>query len=318
MGSSKRKSGFLSTDRLVDDKGHTIFKPCKTVAQCFKDAFTFHGQEKTRRVFIERLAVGNEQPFLRDWEPSDAMKCGIFGIFLRQPGSTAASLNDMCPGTTPSTHYCCALDMAVAPLNYLFTRMPSALDELHQACNAPDSSYPVFSAQAVRSAIARIGKYYAVPINDVQDTIQLYTAMLNDVLNEFSPPGPPQRHAKNYVQVGFFFHLHAVSAQAHIRTLTYMHTKYNAGDGLLLDALQPAANAYRMRRPIKQQHQQQQQQQQPFLHRVSRLLAAPLQPLLLLASHHAGVPVCMLAQMHLAARARALHARGDHPLQPMG
>jgi hypothetical protein len=205
MGSSKRKSGFLLTDNLLDDKGHTIFKPCKTVAQCFKDAFTFHGQEKTRRVFIERLAVGNEQPFLRDWEPSDAMKCGIFGIFLKQPGSTTASLNDMCPGTTPSTHYCCALDMAVAPLNYLFTRMPSALDELHQVCNAPDSSYPIFSAQAVRSAIAKIGKYYAVPINDVQDTIQLYTTMLNDVLNEFSPPGLPQRHAKTYVQVGFVY-----------------------------------------------------------------------------------------------------------------
>lgn len=199
--SPKRKAGFLSSDSLLNTKGETIFRPCKTVSQCFKDTFTYLGHERTRRVFIDRLAVGNEEAYLRDWEPQDAMKCGIFGVFLKEVG-TGQGINTMCPGTSASTHYCCALDMAVAPLNYLFLQAaPGSIQELDAVCNRPDISYTLFSAQTLSSKVTRIGKYYAVPINNVQATIALYTSLLNDILNEFSPPAQTQPTAANYVQV---------------------------------------------------------------------------------------------------------------------
>ena len=57
-GSPMRKSGFLSTSSLLDSTGATIFTQCKTVKQCFKDKFTFHGQEYTRRVYVPGAALG--------------------------------------------------------------------------------------------------------------------------------------------------------------------------------------------------------------------------------------------------------------------
>ena len=57
-GSSKRKSGFLSADTLLNENGETMFVPCKSVKQCFEDKFTHHGQEVTRRVFIEASSQG--------------------------------------------------------------------------------------------------------------------------------------------------------------------------------------------------------------------------------------------------------------------
>lgn len=88
-GVAFRGSGFMSTDRLLDKKGETIFKPCKTVRQCFEDRFTHHGKEVTRRVFIDGEAFvnnaatgGASQSVMRDWKSRDAAKCGIFGTWI--------------------------------------------------------------------------------------------------------------------------------------------------------------------------------------------------------------------------------------------
>jgi hypothetical protein len=43
VGAPMRKSGFLSTENLLGSSGDkTIFKPCKTVEQCFMDRQLSH------------------------------------------------------------------------------------------------------------------------------------------------------------------------------------------------------------------------------------------------------------------------------------
>ena len=164
-GSPMRSAGFLSTGNLLDSTGKTIFKSCKTLRQCFTDTFTHLGLEHTRRAYVESGALAQGSPaFMRDWQPSDATKCGIFGIWLYD--ENGKGVNRMCPGTTDATHYCCALDVAVAPLFYLFNQVPSALDELEPVCNRPfspfgassDSSYMIFSKQKVLTAVKQIGR----------------------------------------------------------------------------------------------------------------------------------------------------------------
>lgn len=208
-----RKSGFLSTDRLLNSKGETIFKPCNTVAQCIKDTFTFRGKDVTRRVFVEGSAVGSSSSstpsFMRDWKPNDATKCGIFGVWLSDGNGNG--INRMCPGTTTATHYCCSVDVAVAPLMYLFHTYPGVLDELDGVCNkafspsasTADRSYPIFSKSKVLSTVASIGRYYAVPMAAASSaqTIKLYMGMLNSLVNEFSPSAGDIPTSKNYVQI---------------------------------------------------------------------------------------------------------------------
>lgn len=199
-----RKAGFLSTNQLVDKQGNTIFKPCSSVPQCFKDTFTHRGAERTRRVFLESKTLGSSllPSTMRDWSPNDAVKCGIFGIWLSDANGNGANL--MCPGTEPSTHYCCAVDVAVAPLLYLFDEHPETLSTLDRVCNTAfsygsdvtDRSYPIFSRSNLESLVKRVGRYYAVPIGNGKQTIQQRMDMLNSILNEFSPP-----------KGGFFFHL---------------------------------------------------------------------------------------------------------------
>jgi hypothetical protein len=163
----------------------------------FLPRFTHRGVESSRRVFIDGTAFSFTQPsFMRDWKPSDASKCGIFGMLV----SDTAGLpdNGMCLPTSPSTHYCCMVDVAVAPLYHLFYNHPYVLDELDAVCNRPysptatrsrDTSYPIFSKARVLSLVQKIGRYYAVPKGKGQDeTIKLHMGMLNDLLHEFSPP----------------------------------------------------------------------------------------------------------------------------------
>ena len=75
-GSPMRKSGFLSATSLLDTRGATIFTQCKSVKQCFKDRFTFHGQEYTRRVYVPGSALGIvlatgsvSDSSMEDWRP---------------------------------------------------------------------------------------------------------------------------------------------------------------------------------------------------------------------------------------------------------
>jgi len=162
--SPMRKAGFLSTSSLLDAAGNTIFKQCRSVPQCFKDTFTHRGVDHTRHVFVEAGALSpNSKPFMREWHPSDATKCGIFGIWMSDE-SRMNGVNRMCEPTTPSSHYCCAVDVSVAPLFHLFHTHPEALDELEPVCNHPfgspaDNSYPLFSKARVLSIVKQIGRY---------------------------------------------------------------------------------------------------------------------------------------------------------------
>lgn len=92
------------------------------------------------------------------------------------------------------------VDPAVAPLFYLFQTYPAVLDELDASCNralldvpgAPASavlSYPIFSKATILGALRQIKDgYYAVPIrSDTAATIRQYMAILNGILNDFSP-----------------------------------------------------------------------------------------------------------------------------------
>lgn len=103
-------------------------------------------------------------------------------------------------GTDATTHYCCMVDPAVAPLFYLFQNHPEVLDELETTCNramldvpgVPPSailSYPIFSKFTILSALRQVKDgYYAVPIrSDTAAAIRQYTAVLNSILNDFSP-----------------------------------------------------------------------------------------------------------------------------------
>ena len=111
-GTPFRRAGFMSTDRLLDDKDATIFKPCKTVRQCFEDKFTHHGVESTRRVYIRGEAlganantgVGTAGSVMRDWQARDASKCGIFGTWLVD--DNGSPVHQMCPGGLPTTLLC--------------------------------------------------------------------------------------------------------------------------------------------------------------------------------------------------------------------
>jgi hypothetical protein len=161
--SPMRKAGFLSTGSLLDANEKTIFMQCKSVRQCFKDTFTHLGLKYTRQVYVEKGAVGvASNAFMREWHPSDASKCGIFGIWLHDE-STKKGINRMCEPTLPDDYYCCAVDMAVAPLFYLFHNHPQVLDELEPVCNRPflsptDTSYEVFRKSEIKDKVKQIGK----------------------------------------------------------------------------------------------------------------------------------------------------------------
>ncbi len=69
-----RKSGFLSANTLLDSRGATVFTQCKTVKQCFKDKFTFHGSEFTRRVYVPGSALGSSSPRMIDWRAGNTCR----------------------------------------------------------------------------------------------------------------------------------------------------------------------------------------------------------------------------------------------------
>lgn len=207
-GTDYRKAGFMSTQRLLDARDQTIFRPCKTVKQCFEDRFTHHGQEVTRRVFVKADSIGaidagtgaRTVSFMRDWLSRDASKCGIFGFWLVDQNDNP--VNDKCSRDAPSTtHYCCALDMAVNPLFYMFMEHPDTLDELDAVCNRAPSdlpssaaggsaaTYQIFSKSRVENILAIFKDgYYAVPMQESAAMIRQYTELLNGLTNEFSPP----------------------------------------------------------------------------------------------------------------------------------
>jgi hypothetical protein len=171
-----------------------------TVDSC---RFTHRGIENSRRVFLPADAFfsSKEPSFMRDWKPSDAAKCGIFGISVED--SNGFPDKRMCPGTQNLEYYCCMVDVAVVPLFHIFQQNPYVLNELDEVCNRPysptlsrstDTSYPIFSKTKIQSLIQggkfSNGKYYAVPSTGTarEETIIMYMNLLNELLHEFSPP----------------------------------------------------------------------------------------------------------------------------------
>ena len=214
-GTAMRKSGFLSSDTLLGSNGDTIFVPCKSVKQCFEDKFTHHAKEVTRRVFIEAASQGpGRNALMRDWRANDATRCGIFGVWISDENAeNPTGINIMCPGTNPQTHWCCAIDVAVSPLFYLLHAFgPSVLPDLDATCNKPplngmfssssQSSYQIFSRSKVESLVKQIGRHYAVPRSSAAQTfIQEKARLLNELLNEFSPPTTEIPTSNDYIQI---------------------------------------------------------------------------------------------------------------------
>lgn len=212
-----RGAGFLSRTSLMTPGGDTVFQSCNTVRQCFMDTFTFRGVERTRKVLVrgDAIQATGIASYFRDWSPDDAAKCGIFGFWISD--GKGKGINRKCPGTTEETHYCCQVDMAVAPLQHLLQMYPEVLSStLDPVCNRgptlvhggegggggeSSSSYPIFRFAHVQSIVKQIGEFYAVPKNDVTRTVKLYMGLLNDLLNEFSPPPGDIPTSSEYIQI---------------------------------------------------------------------------------------------------------------------
>jgi hypothetical protein len=209
--SPMRSSGFLSySNALVSERGDSIFQSCSTVRQCFKDTFTFRGEERTRRVFVrgDAIQATGIASYMRDWSPEDAAKCGIFGVWISD--GKGKGVNRMCPGTSDSTHYCCQVDMAAVPLHYLFTKFPAVLAQLSDVCNSDpiltqtstaSSSYIIFNSGRIRSVTQQVGEFYAIPKTSVTKSVRVYTNLLNELLSEFTPPSTTIPSSKAYVQM---------------------------------------------------------------------------------------------------------------------
>lgn len=150
---------------------------------------------------------------MRDWRANDATKCGIFGVWLSDENTeNPTGINTMCPVTSPATHWCCAIDMAAAPLFHLFYQHGSTvLPELDAVCNRPplddafpggSRSYTIFVKQRVEALVKQIGRHYAVPRSSMAAAFIAQKAkLLNDLLHEFSPPQGDIPTAHNYVQI---------------------------------------------------------------------------------------------------------------------
>ncbi len=151
---------------------------------------------------------------MRDWRANDATRCGIFGVWISDENvENPTGINLMCPGTNPQTHWCCAMDMAVAPLFYLFhTYGKSVLPELDATCNRvplsgmfaseSSSSYQIFSRSKVESLVQQIGRHYAVPRSTrAQAVVEERARLLNELLNEFSPPTTDIPSSSSYIQI---------------------------------------------------------------------------------------------------------------------
>lgn len=214
--SPMRGSGFLSHATLLTTNGETVFQPCNTVKQCFMDTFTFRGQEHARRVLVrgDAIQATGVASFFRDWTPEDAAKCGIFGIWISD--GKGNGINRKCASgstATEETHYCCQVDMAVAPLHHLLYKYPEVLSStLDPVCNrrptlvsgkssGTASTYPIFRFERVQSIVRQVGEFYAVPKNDVTKTVKMYMGLLNELLNEFSPPAGEIPTSHEYVQI---------------------------------------------------------------------------------------------------------------------
>jgi hypothetical protein len=145
---------------------------------------------------------------MRDWKPSDAAKCGIFGISVEDASGIADKRMCPIPSDKVNEYYCCMVDVAVVPLFHLFQEHSYVLRELDEVCNRPysptlkrssDTSYPIFSKTKVQSVVQggkfSNGKFYAVPSTGTarEKTISMYMDLLNELLHEFSPPEGGQR-----------------------------------------------------------------------------------------------------------------------------
>ena len=184
-----RKAGFLSTkaDVFVESSGQSIFKACKTLDQCFVDDFYYNGKVVSRRVYT----YYNQQPKMRDWKPSESENCGIFAM------EETDRPTDYCLGINPTTHACCIIDPAVAPLYYMLKKNPSLLaQELHGTCNKDDlfgkvpKQQAIFSLEMVQKNIDEIPETYMVPKNDNnlrKATIDSIKTKLNNIMEEFTP-----------------------------------------------------------------------------------------------------------------------------------
>lgn len=194
MGSAYRKTGFLSTDKQIYDpqSKKSLFVQCSSLEQCFVDKYFYNGKMIANRRVIG-LDPGSQTPVKqqRDWKPSEAENCGIFGIEV-----TNYARDLQCPGINKKTQSCCMLDVAVAPLYYLLKKVPGALDDLDRVCNKdlllgkiPKGQY-IFSRDVVQTNLDMIQDTYLVPKNDRASkklVIDGIKTSLNTILDEFTP-----------------------------------------------------------------------------------------------------------------------------------
>lgn len=199
-----RKTGFLSAPGNIflptgqsDDEGKSIFMSCKTLDQCFVDDFYFNGRPVSRRVFT----TDNR---MRDWEPKEGERCGIFGI---EESDELASRS--CPGIDTLKQSCCSIDSAVAPLYHVLKRKAGILEELNAVCNEGllfgkvQKSQAIFSMESVQKHLAEIPDFYMVPKNDKTARSVILDGIrdrLNSITDEFTPEFQIDT-AFSYVQV---------------------------------------------------------------------------------------------------------------------
>lgn len=117
-------------------------------------------------------------------------------------------------GKPESTHYCCSVDYAVAPLFHLFKSITTEdANELDRRCNSPLRDFPgipasagapsyLFSRNTFSSALQIIKDgFYAIPKADPAPSIKQVMDILNKMLNDFSYKQSVLPNAFHYVQV---------------------------------------------------------------------------------------------------------------------
>lgn len=101
---------------------------------------------------------------------------GLFGAWIRYPEVLSSTLDPAC------------------------NRRPTLVQGKTSSASS-STTYPIFRFARVQSIVQQVGEFYAVPKNDVFRTVQMYTGLLNELLNEFSPPEGEIPTSHEYVQI---------------------------------------------------------------------------------------------------------------------
>ena len=147
LGPTYRSTGFMSMGGILEDQ----FKRCSEIEQCFRDKFTYNGEEKNRHI------VNPSGGGLIPWQPQDADICGGFGFPVDKSN---------CPGLTDTlNHECCAYDRAVLPMYELFCRREDFLDPISATCN-PAEATPILSVSTIQDICDELGTHFVVYNNN--------------------------------------------------------------------------------------------------------------------------------------------------------